>query len=364
MTGGAALRALAALLRPGAPLPSLDDAEWRAVLALANAHLLTPALAGRVRRAWRRLAVPEDVAVYLALLHERNGARNDTLRGQAAELTRALNARGVAPLLLKGAISLFEDPYGDPDARMIGDLDILVPAPAIDDAVDTLRELGYRASSLYGAGHNAYGEFARPGSPAPIDLHLAPIDSPHLLDAAALWNDAVALTTEPLVAGAPSPTHRVLHALLHAQIHHDGGYYRGELRLNQLYEVVMLARHHGGAIDWRRIAACYAAHRLEPALHSYLLAAGELFGLAWPLAGRPSLAARLHRRRATLQLAWPQLSRVTLPWGNLRRAFAWHRMRALYGDRHGRLTWRWRHLRQFIAKQGVQHGVARVFRAP
>jgi hypothetical protein len=360
MTGAAALRALAALLRPGAPVPSLDEAGWRAVLALANAHLLTPALAGRMQR----VAVPPDVAEYLALLHAHNGARNRALRAQAAELIQALNTRGVAPLLLKGAICLFEDPYGDPDARMIGDLDILVPPPAVDDAVDALQQLGYRASSLYGDGHNAYGEFVRPGSPAPIDLHLAPIDAPHLLDAAALWDGAVALAAEPLVVGVPSPTHRVLHALLHAQIHHDGGYYRGDLRLNQLYEVVTLARHYGGAIDWRWIATCYAAHRLEPALQSYLLAAGELFGLAWPLARPPSLAARLHRRRATLQLAWPQLGRLTLPWGNLRRAFAWHRMRALYGDRYGRLTWRWHHLRQFIAKRGVQHGVARMFRAP
>jgi hypothetical protein len=79
------------------------------------------------------------------------------------------------------------------------------------------------------------------------------------------------------------------------------------------------------------------------------------------------MAARLHRQRATLQLAWPPLAQVTAPWGNLRRAFAWHRMHALYGERDGQLSqlsWRLRHLRQFVLKQGWQGGFARMFRAP
>jgi hypothetical protein len=359
----AALQALCALIRQASPPPALDAARWDAVLRLANAHLLAPSLYAALGGTWRLELVPEEVGDYLSFLYRLNGERNDALRAQAVELVDALNADGVAPMLLKGGIALFDDPYGDPAARMIGDLDVMVPAGQLGQALVALRRLGYGEIAVYDAGHNAYGELARDGSPAAIDLHLRPIDAPHLLGAGKLWRDAVPLHVPRLRALVPSPTHRVLHTLLHAQIHHLGGYYRGGLRLNQLYDLVALAQHFGAQVDWRAIAVRHAAHRLDSALHSYLLAAERLFGLAWPLRALPTAAARLHHARAMAQLAWPALDRLAGPWGNLRGAFAWHRMRALYGDVPGRMPWRLRHLLQFIAKRPPQAGIIRLFRA-
>jgi len=103
---------------------------------------------------------------------------------------------------------------------------------------------------------------------------------------------------------------------------------------------------------------------LTTPLHSYLLAACRLFGLDWPLAATPSLNARLHYRRCLAQLQFPVLDELSLPWGNLRAAFAAHRMLAFYGRRSNRagLLTRLLHVRQFLRKQSVNQAVARLFR--
>ena len=67
-----------------------------------------------------------------------------------------------------------------------------------------------------------------------------------------------------------------MHNLLHAQIHHLGNFYRGELQLQQVYELVALARYFGPAVDWCFVQQRMRTHRLTTALESYLLAAHRL----------------------------------------------------------------------------------------
>jgi len=154
----------------------------------------------------------------------------------------------------------------------------------------------------------------------------------------------------------------VLHNLLHAQLHHLGNFYRGTLQVQQVYELAGLARHFGSAIDWLFIEQRLRTHRLTAVLESHLLAAHRLFGLAWPLPQPAGRAARLHYRRCELQFGSRLLDWFGVPWGNLRGTFAWHRMRALYGDAGGPWEWRARHLSQYFAKKGVAAGFGRLMR--
>ena len=104
------------------------------------------------------------------------------------------------------------------------------------------------------------------------------------------------------------------------------------------------------------------AHRLATALQSYLLTAHHLIGLEWPLATPPTFAARLHYRRCALQFVAPPLRWIGVPWGNLRSALAWHRMRALHGSAGGPLRWRCRHLLQFLRNNGIGASLERLLR--
>lgn len=330
-------------------------ARWMDVLELANEHLLTPALADSP-------ALPDDARDYVATLYGLNGERNAMLRKQALELVGTLNRRGIEPALLKGGLTLFDGPYRDPAQRMMRDLDLLVPAASRDVAIEVLQSLGYGLAREYGASHHAFGDFARPNDPGSVDLHTELVDPWYVLPAAEVWRRARLIEVDGVRFCAPSPTDRVLHNLLHAQVHHLGNYYRGELPLQQVHELVALARHFGPAVDWRFIERRLAEYRLDTPLHSYLLAADWLFGLAWPLERPPALGARLHRLRCLLQIELRTLRWLAVPWGNLRGAFAWHRMRALHGDAGSAFIWRCRHLVGYLRKKGIGATVGRLLR--
>lgn len=357
-------RALAVLARILRGQPTADSAapDWVDIFALANEHLLTPALWSALQQSGHAAALPAEARDYLATLHRLSGDRNRALRRQAIELVGALNARGVTPALLKGGLSLFDGPYADPAARMMRDLDILVPAAARDDAIGVLQGLGYRLARGYGATHHAFGDFERPGDPGSIDLHTELVDPSYILPAANVWDRAGIRDAGGARYAAASATDRVLHNLLHAQIHHLGNFYRGDLQLQQAHELFALARHFGPAIDWCTVQRRMDAHRLGAALDSHLLAACRLFGLAWPLDRRPGLAGRLHYLRCQLQLDVQALQWIGIPWGNLRGAFAWHRMHALHGAAGGPLEWRSRHLLQYLRKKGVRTTLSRLLR--
>jgi hypothetical protein len=330
-------------------------ARWMDVLEFANEHLLTPALADSP-------ALPDDARDYVVTLRRLNGERNATLRKQAIELVGTLNRRGIEPALLKGGLTLFDGPYRNPAQRMMRDLDLLVPVASRDAAIEALQSLGYSLARGYGTRHHAFGDFARPNDPGSVDLHTELVDPWYVLPAAEVWQRARLIEVDGVRFCAPSPTDRVLHNLLHAQVHHLGNYYRGDLPLQQVHELVALARHFGPAVDWRFIERRLAEHRLDTPLHSYLLAADRLFGLAWPLERRPALGARLHRLRCLLQIELRPLRWLGVPWGNLRGAFAWHRMRALHGDAGSALIWRCRHLVGYLRKRGISTSVGRLLR--
>jgi hypothetical protein len=73
---------------------------------------------------------------------------------------------------------------------MIGDIAILVPSDRLAESLAALHALGYLESSVYEPGHNAYGELARQSAPAMLDIHVAPVDTPHLLPAREIWEGA------------------------------------------------------------------------------------------------------------------------------------------------------------------------------
>jgi hypothetical protein len=350
----------------GGPLAAAERRavnDWAPVLAFANAHFLAPALHSSLAEAGRLDDLPADVRDYLALLHRLNRDRNETLRRQIIELLGALNAVEVVPMLLKGGLALFLPVYADRAARMIRDVDILVPARQVGRTVDTLAQVGYEPIARYEAGHNAYGDFARPHDAGAVDLHIELVETPYLLPAAEAWRRARPIQAAAGASfAAPHPTDMALHHLLHAQIHFTANFYRGVLELRQLHEFASLV-DRWPEIDWDAIWARLARHRLTVALESYALAARRLFGCRWPLPDPPSTGAAVHCGRCLVQLRRPLLARLGTPLANVRAAFAWHRMSHLYEGRQPLTFRRLRHVAQFLHKASARAAFGRVFRA-
>jgi len=79
--------------------------------------------------------LPDPIREYFQAVFSLNLERNERLRASLVEAVGALNRIGVEPLLLKGAAVLHGEPYAGVTARMLGDLDILVPAASIPSLV-------------------------------------------------------------------------------------------------------------------------------------------------------------------------------------------------------------------------------------
>jgi len=239
----------------------------------------------------------------------------------------------------------------------------LIPAASRDAAIGVLRSLGYGLARAYGDTHHAFGDFAREGDPAAVDLHTELVDPRYILTASEVRGRGTTHHLEGAALIVPSPTDRVLHNFLHAQIHHLGHYYRGEMPVAQVYELAALARSFGASVDWLFIERRLQCHRLTTAFDAYVLAASRLFDLPWPLSSPAGLSARLHHLRCWIQANLAAAQWLGVTWGNLTGPLAWHRMRALYGEDSSVLLWRCRHIARFVAKKGPAASVAKLRRA-
>ncbi len=360
-----ALANLAGLLSQVGPCESprlLSDDAWMRVLRLANEHLLGPLLHERLTDVLSDMRVPEDVLAYLAMQHRLNRDRNAVLRGQCQEIAEAFADQSIDIVFLKGAITLFEGNGPVRETRMMRDIDILVPPAASDTAIRILAELDYDILRKSPPGDHAVAELVRPGAAGAVDLHTELIDAHYLLPAETVRRRRMTIVKDGLHINVPAPSDRLLHHLLHAQIHHTGQFYRHQVRLDQVHDFQDIAARHGNAVDWLRVAWTMESFRLTPALHSYALIAGRFFGMSWPLPERPRRNAVLHARLTRSTLASPGLKRGMVPFGNLRRAFAWHRMCALYGRPGSTLVKRLRHLLQYVLKKTPGQVVIQLFR--
>jgi Uncharacterised nucleotidyltransferase len=166
----------AALATPSADLVGLAR--------LAGRHLITPMLAACVTDSQLSGRLPDDFTLYLEFIHTENTRRNRALRRQLWEISACLNAIGIEPVLLKGAIRLVDGLYRDPGWRFMRDLDVLVARERLSDAVACLRSIGYgftdKAAS-WPEEHKHLPALARDGEAAVVEIHADLLSDPREL---------------------------------------------------------------------------------------------------------------------------------------------------------------------------------------
>ena len=115
--------------------------KWEHVLEIASRCFVVTALwAGFVRKGLTEL-LPPDFCEALRELHRLNSRRNLSIRTQAEEIIHLLNQVGVEPLLLKGIAHLFGNLFPDPGARIMTDVDLLIPSNLIEVSLPALESL-------------------------------------------------------------------------------------------------------------------------------------------------------------------------------------------------------------------------------
>ncbi len=315
----------------------VDDAGFRdAVLATARALRLLGLVLERLTTPELQRAV--DPAT-LALLTAARRIWRAHAAAQDLELDRVLQAcarRGIAPMLLKGA-ALRRAYYRPSCARAMGDVDLLVPAMRVGDAIAALADAGYDVPDAYET--SAYSQFhfhyrlVHPRGHV-VELHwaLTEPDAPYRLDAAAFLRHArTRADARATAACVAAPEDLVLH--LTAQ--HAADPIRALARAVDIDRIA----HAEPAMDWDRVAHDARAGGMTTALWTLLTLAHELLDAPVPVTtlhrARPSVAVRAHLQ--LLRLAPRAAGATTSSERELRLLQLW----SLLGDHPVRVVVGW-----------------------
>ena len=305
---------------------------WEAVVNLANDHLLTPALWVVLKRKNLSDELPDELRDYLRELHQLSRERNAKLQTQLLEAIRELNRIDISPVLLKGAMHLVTDMYGDPGARIMSDIDLLVPRDTVAECLTALHGLGYNAEedihNDYHEDHHHCAPLFRPGDYGSLEIHRSLTESPYadILPTEVALAEAQALEFQGLAMKALSPTHRLLHNILHSQLV-DHNYAYGIIPLRSLHEVVTESAARQDKVDWSIIQSRMEQHNRGNVLQAYLYMAHQLFGMQFPAGTGKTLANRLYYQRCCAQLRWQWVNE----WGLRLGRYSADTMRKRYG---------------------------------
>jgi len=118
-----------------------DGLDWTRLLDRAVEQGMVP-LVRRHLAAGGWTGVPDEVRVWLDERHEENRRRNRLLTIELLALLDRLAAAGIEALPFKGPI-VAETCYGDLDARLFGDIDLLVDSGDVRAAMRVMTAAGY-----------------------------------------------------------------------------------------------------------------------------------------------------------------------------------------------------------------------------
>jgi Uncharacterised nucleotidyltransferase len=297
-------------------LPAANEAEWQSVLSLSSSHLVTPLL----RRAFQEhglvSGLPAGVLEFLDAVYALNLESNLHYQDQLAHLIPVLNNIGVRPVLLKGAAALVSGLYPTPGERMIGDIDVLIPPSEIAAAVEQLYAAGYQPVAAdealpdianHGLKFHHYPRIYSLDWPVPVELHIHPVKlrASRLLGSEEVIRAATPLNWRGGDCLLPSPTHFMMHNVIHAVV--VDFRIRGFFSLRQLSEFVYAGRTYDERIDWVLIQQRFDSLGCRNALRRYVVLANAYFGFQVPPALRIGGWPRLQRRFYRIQLEYPPM---------------------------------------------------------
>ena len=213
----------------------------------------------------RRVGVGDALDGRLAGTYKRTWLKNRLVLARAAAAITALAERGIASIVLKGAAMAILH-YRDAGARVMEDVDLLVPTERTLDAAATLAALGFRPGPARGSAppfdgdwralHHSYPFHDGAGNELDLHWYLSAearwpgADEP-------FWRGAVPIEIDGASALALAPTDQLYHVCAHASNSNTP-------HVRWLADALTLMRAHD--IDWERLVGHARARRMVPAL--------------------------------------------------------------------------------------------------
>lgn len=200
---------------------SLSDCHWESVFACADGWLVMPLFYRRLCQKQLDLLCPEDFIQALRAYTDANKQRNAKHREILFETCKHLNQHGITPTLLKGAHALV-NLLPDAEARILSDIDLLIPQGKVQEAEQILKEVGYYHEDdghHHSSSSHHLDPLFHPSGDGYLELHRRPNYSdryPHLIKYCFLESELQLHSIEGVLFYALSPEQ----LLIYNQIHH------------------------------------------------------------------------------------------------------------------------------------------------
>jgi hypothetical protein len=254
----------------------ITDLEWDALVTRAEDERLAPLLYVALRDG----AAPPAVLARLRAAWMA-AERQHLLAGcQLAEILAALDAAGIAGVVLKGP-ALADEYYADPALRPFTDLDLLVRRRERERAIEVLGALAYVHGSPgrslgYELDHAAAAYFVAASDTArlPVDLHWDFICHPGGGRATELAADEIWARATP--AWKLAPEDLLVYLAAHFAIHHSLAGVLWQL------DLALVLRRHSATLDWDAVAARARRWGAGPAVYFALRSVGGELAVVAP----------------------------------------------------------------------------------
>lgn len=277
------------------PVENFEDAKkivlsestpWQGIIDFANQHLLIPTLYSAFIQKDLMHLVPDKLIVeYLTTLYGYNKARNEAIVKQLEEMCYLFSTIGVKPILLKGAVALSEGYYSHIGARVMMDVDILVPEDKIEKCVGLLETArGYKPvdpeKPLW---HNhQYRRIYSERDTAALELHRYPLNSAcrhYFSETELIKHIRPSKTVEN--AYVLEPSFDLYLIFLHSELH-DAGHKKGLLSMRSMHHAAVIVSSCKKELDWTLPAVEISKHSLAKEWGDYLYVLNRLFDIQVP----------------------------------------------------------------------------------
>jgi Uncharacterised nucleotidyltransferase len=273
-------------------------ADWQELFAAARVHIVVPSLGWCLRD---EKDVPPEFRSYLDAVVRLNGKRNNRLCKQLEEIARALNDVDIEPILLKGAAHLVGDVYPSSAARLMGDLDILVPEQRAREAFAVMESIGFALDQPIADTHHHLPLMRHVENDIVIELHTRLLHerSEPIVPVSWVHEQSRLVPFHGLRVKIPPPTIMIAHNIVHDQLNHER-YAWKQVELRQLLDFAIMRGRYESQIDWKELDRRFNDVGLGHVLATYLHYNKKLLGQPMPvIRSAPRKHAMRRLRHAT-----------------------------------------------------------------
>jgi hypothetical protein len=273
----------------GLRLESLSNYDWESLIAYASAEGMSPSIYWTLVRSGQFGSLPEFVRHSLASAYAVTLFQNESVIAELEILAVRCQQAGIPVVLLKG-VSFALTIYADIGLRPMGDMDLLVPAERLQEAVEFAKAEGFTESLPEAAPGidemlSLHVRLQKPGPrPLTLEVHDGLVGGRYFTYAVPVdwfWSQTEPLT--PARETLPSvrvltPTAQLLYAAAHAMLQHGG---RGA-PLRWFLDMHLLIEHYADRLDWELLLSQAQSFEWGSALAAALAHTRATFGTPIP----------------------------------------------------------------------------------